>query len=138
MQFHLLDLIIYFFFNKLLLLQPTSPIRNEKDLIRVFSKLNNDTELVKSVTRAQNNPEYNMMYEDENGYLKNFSKNKIKRRQDSKAFYSANGSMYLYAAKDSSLNLSKILRVKKVVMDKISSLDIDDEYDWGIVSKFIK
>jgi len=127
-----------FFFNKLLLLQPTLPIRNEKDLIRVFSKLNHDTQLVKSVTRAQNNPEYNMMFEDENGYLKNFSKNKIKKRQDSKEFYSANGSMYLYAVKEGSLNLSKILRVKKVVMDKISSLDIDDEYDWSIVSKFIK
>ena len=127
-----------FFFNKLLLLQPTSPIRNGNDLIRVFSELNDETDLVKSVTKAQNNPEYNMMYEDKNGYLKNFLKNKSKRRQESREFFSANGSMYLYAVRTNNLDFNKIVKTKKVVMDKISSLDIDDEYDWKIVSKLIK
>ena len=50
-------------FNKVLLLQPTSPIRKEEDLNKVFKSFNNQLDMVMSVALSKVSPEFNL-YED--------------------------------------------------------------------------
>ena len=46
--------------------------------------------------------------------------------------------MYLINAINDKIDLSKLKNIKKIVMDPLRSIDIDDDFDWEIAKMIIK
>ena len=67
-----------------------------------------------------------------------FFDKKIARRQDSEKYYFANGSMYLIRISDKKIDLGKINKIKKIIMNQINSIDIDNEDDWLIAEQILR
>ena len=125
-------------YEYVILLQPTSPFRTSKHIdaaVELLVKKNSSA--IISVTKAINNPLWANTI-PENGSMDNFIQENIKnkRSQDLPIFYELNGAIYL-------INSRKILEentffLKKGVfsyeMDRISSIDIDTNYDFLIAS----
>ena len=125
-------------YEYVILLQPTSPFRTSIHIdaaVELLVKRNSSA--IISVTKAINNPLWANTI-PENGSMDNFIQENIKnkRSQDLPIFYELNGAIYL-------INSRKILEentffLKKGVfsyeMDRISSIDIDTNYDFLIAS----
>ena len=94
--------------------------------------------MVMSVALSKVSPEFNL-YEDASfGMIKKVSNKNIIRRQDSKNYYYANGSMYLINCKKTDINLSKMKKIKKIVMNYTNSIDLDDNFDWEIAEMLLR
>ena len=124
-------------FNKILLLQPTSPIRDKQDLIKLYKLYSKDVDMVLSVCKSKVTPDYGLYVESQNQFLSKTTSKKITRRQDSEAFFYANGSMYLIRYGEKKIKLSEIQRLKKLEMSLYYSVDIDEQYDWEIAEHLI-
>ncbi|WP_146777999.1 acylneuraminate cytidylyltransferase family protein [Methanococcus maripaludis] len=117
-----------------MLLQPTSPLRDEKDIINAYKILvEKNANSVVSVSEADHSPLLcNTLPEDLN--LDDFLNMKnISRRQDLPKYYRINGAIYVF--KIDYLIKYKIFYHDKCyayVMDKISSVDIDDIVDFKL------
>jgi CMP-N,N'-diacetyllegionaminic acid synthase len=119
------------FFSKVILLQPTSPIREIKHLSDALSLYNDDLEMVVSVTESDANPYYNLFEEGESGYLKKSKESNFVRRQDCPKVFKYNGSIYIIntkALKTNSINC--FTKIKKCIMENKYSIDLDTEFDW--------
>jgi len=120
-------------FDHFVLLQPTSPFRTAQHIKEALSLYNKDLEMVVSVIETKSNPYYVLREEDENGYLKPSKTSNAIRRQDVPKVWEINGAIYIIsidAIKKKPLN--KFSKVKKYVMDELSSHDIDTILDWKI------
>ena len=126
-------------YQYLLLLQPTSPFRLTKHIKQAIELYDESLDMIVSVKETKSNPYYNLFEEDESGFL-NISKPKeIVGRQHAPTVYEYNGAIYLMSI--SSLKkrpISKFKKVKKMVMGKYHSLDIDDEIDWKMAELILK
>jgi CMP-N,N'-diacetyllegionaminic acid synthase len=123
------------YFNKTLLLQPTSLFRFRSDYERCSELLDISTDIVISVSESKANPYFNLFEESENGFLKKCKQANYLRRQDCPKVYEYNGSLYLM--KTSSLikfGLHNMPKIKKFVMPFERSIDIDDQYDWDLAT----
>jgi CMP-N,N'-diacetyllegionaminic acid synthase len=133
-----------FKFERILLLQPTSPLRIVDDYLRLCSLMDQGYEMVVSVKKSKQNPYYNLFEEDDEGFLIKSKPGSFTCRQDCPEVFEYNGSMYL-AKKESLLKfgLHGMTKVKKMLMSEELSVDIDDHFDWAIAealfsnSKFI-
>jgi N-acylneuraminate cytidylyltransferase len=124
-------------FDKILLLQPTSPFRVIDDYINLCKLLRDTIDMVVSVKKSKLNPYYNLFEEDESGSLKKSKDGNFVCRQDCPEVYEYNGSMYL-TKKESFLiyGLHGMSKVKKMLMPDERSIDIDDPIDWLIAEFF--
>jgi len=115
-------------------LQPTSPFRKIQDLDAAFDEfIRSEAYVLYSVVESDTNPYFNMVQLDENGnaHLSKKLEGELSRRQDAPKVYTINGSMYFYQR-------NHLLRAKGLhcererifIMDKISSVDIDNELDF--------
>lgn len=125
-------------FDKILLLQPTSPIRDEKDLFAMYDCFEKDVDIVMSVCESKILPGFNLYRDIGKEQIEKYSNEYLTRRQDSKRYYYANGSMYLINAVNDKIDLSTAKIIKKVVMDASRSVDIDDNFDWEIAKMVLK
>jgi len=126
-------------FDTILLLQPTSPFRNQIDFISLYNEFENNTDMVVTVKLAKENPYYNLFEENNEGYLFKSKIGSFNRRQDSPAVYAFNGSMYLINVK--SIKRSKIQdfkKIKKILMPDERSVDIDTLADWTLAEFYLK
>ena len=118
-------------YEALLLLQPTSPFRKKEHIEAALAMYNKDTEMITGVTETEVNP-YNILYEeDTTGFLQKSKSAQFTRRQDCPVVWQMNGAIYLInlkALKEKG-NIA-LLKKQKLVMDKVSSLDIDTPMDW--------
>ncbi len=124
-------------------LDPTSPLRNIDDIKRVVEILTGEPNIksVFSVCEAYKNPYFNMVEEDENGYVQLSKKpaKSISRRQDAPKVYEMNASIYAMWKKD--LLLEKTFftdRTKIYVMPRERSCDIDSPLDFKFVEFLMK
>ncbi len=121
-------------FKTLILLQPTSPFRTEKQLREALKLYTGKEDMVVSVTAAKSNPYYNLMEETKNGFLKKskLTKSPITRRQDVPPVYEINGAIYIINVMSflKKGGLSNFNRIKKYLMPPKDSLDIDSPLDW--------
>lgn len=127
-------------YDYIVLLQPTSPIRNQKDIINSINKVKKDKLLkLTSLSKSLEHP-YETVYLKNRTFLSFFPKKSLTRRQDfDKESYFINGSLYIYHK--SLIEGKKINNIDKngfYVMKKINSFDIDDYEDLEIVRKIIK
>lgn len=121
-------------YDRIVLLQPTSPFRRAEDIRGAIDCFSPDIDMVVTVKEAASNPYYNSFEEDADGYLC-ISKGdgKYVRRQDAPKAWEYNGAVYVINARElERRNMSEFRRVKKYEMDDLHSLDLDTPFDWKI------
>jgi N-acylneuraminate cytidylyltransferase len=120
-------------FKGLVLLQPTSPLRNSQHVTEALELFSENIDLIVSVKITSANPYYVLFEENPDGYLELSKKGHFTRRQDCPVVYERNGAIYIY-------NLMNSYQVpvfqKKYIMDEFVSIDIDNEFDW-MLAEFI-
>ncbi|MEN2400314.1 acylneuraminate cytidylyltransferase family protein [Flavobacterium sp. MC2016-06] len=125
-------------FDFVLLLQPTSPFRNNEDIENLFLNYSDDTEMVVTVKNSKENPYFTLFEENEFGFLDKSKIGDFQRRQDCPEVFAFNGSMYLF--KVSALlekKISEFKKIKKVVMPEERSIDIDTIADWTLAEFYL-
>lgn len=120
-------------------LDPTSPLRTISDIQACLSLLDNNTDVVITAYPAEKNPYFNMVEFKENGKIglvKPPSKN-IVRRQDAPKVYAMNASIYVwhrYSLRDTLWDS----RINLYIMPRERSVDIDSEIDFRLVELLMK
>lgn len=121
--------------ERLVDLQPTSPLRRTEDISRALA-VNIHAELVVSVGEAQANPYFNLVEEGSDGYIHLSKGDGTTRRQDAPQVYALNGSIYVWQptalvrAAEHGLWSAKALAY---VMPAWQSIDIDtlDDFEYA-------
>lgn len=122
-----------------ILLQPTSPFRTGKHISEALNLYNENLEMIASVKETRSNPYFVLKEEDEDGFLIPSKVSSVIRRQDTPNVWELNGAIYIIsteAIKKRKINQFK--KVKKYVMDELSSHDIDTLLDWKLAEVIIK
>lgn len=120
-------------YDRVVLLQPTSPLRRAEDVAGACELWNENLDMVVSVCPAKTNPYFNAYETDENGFL-HISKGDGKytlRRQDAPEVMEYNGAVYVMSVE--SLRRSAMNKFRRVIpfrMPAERSVDIDNEWDW--------
>lgn len=127
-------------FSKIVLLQPTSPLRTTADIKGAVSLWHPDIDMVVSVCEADANPYYNAFETDPEGRL-HISKGdgKFTRRQDAPKVWQYNGAVYVIST--SSLEKGPMSGFRDILpypMPKERSLDLDTPLDWRIAEMLMK
>ncbi len=128
------------FFDRVMLLQPTSPLRTAADIRRCFALMEEkDANSVVSVCEMEHSPLWsNTLGEDlcmdkfrQGNYCET-------RRQDLPVYYRLNGALFLVNREE--LEQSQMLRHKSYayIMPTERSIDIDTEFDFKIVECYMR
>jgi CMP-N,N'-diacetyllegionaminic acid synthase len=122
------------------LLQPTSPLRNEKYIDEAIEKiLNTGGDSAITVCKVKHHPYWNFIFDHDR--LNPFLNNDLKstRRQELPLTYAPNGAVYV-VRRDVLLNQNSILGkdIRAVVMPVEESIDIDGYFDWFIAEMVLK
>jgi len=129
-------------FEYMVMLQPTSPLRNEKhinDAIHLLEKKN--ASAVVSVCKTEHNPLWSNTL-PKNFSMQGFFNNNVfnKRSQDLKSYYRLNGAIYI--CKINSFLKEKSFFLKKKIyafeMPQEESIDIDTEFDFKMAKALMK
>jgi CMP-N,N'-diacetyllegionaminic acid synthase len=128
-------------YDYIVLLQPTSPLRDEKDIDEALELLiKKDADAVVSVCEMDHSPLWsNTLPEDKS--MTNFLKDEVlnKRSQDLDTYYRLNGAIYI--CKTDILLKEKTFFIKdnifSYIMDRKSSIDIDEELDFKIAKAIL-
>lgn len=119
-------------YDRVVLLQPTSPLRRTEDLRNAIDLWNDDIDMVVSVCEAATNPYYNAYETDAEGNL-HISKGdgKYTRRQDAPKVWEYNGAVYVMKA-DSlrKMHYAQFPKRRPYVMPTERSVDLDTPADW--------
>lgn len=124
-------------YKRLVLLQPTSPLRSIEDVSGSLTLYSDDIDMVVSVTKSH--APAVLCNDDEEGYVQLVFNNNAAGRQELQDMYEFNGAVYV-------MNIQALLKkgiagfTKKVkyVMSKEHSVDIDDIIDFKLVETMIK
>ena len=126
-------------FDTVILLQPTSPLRtgiHVKEALQLWSP---NVDMVVSVKETDANPYYVLFEDDEAGYLQKSKDGDFTRRQDCPKVWELNGAIYIFKVKDGEpVPAIEAKRKVKYVMDKWSSVDVDDEVDLLTIESIIR
>jgi N-acylneuraminate cytidylyltransferase len=125
------------YYDVLVLLQPTSPLRKASQVEQALSLYNDSLDMVVSV--KESHAASVICKENENGFLEFCFNKSSSRRQDTSSYYEYNGAIYIINIERlKEKSLSGFTKIKKYVMDELSSVDIDIPLDWIIVESIIK
>lgn len=123
-------------YDYIVLLQPTSPLRNQKHIDEAIELLNEkDANAVISVCETEHSPLWcNTLDEELN--MSNFLPKEVlnKRSQDLPKYYRINGAIYICKTEELLKNKGFFLKEKvfAYIMDKKDSVDIDEEIDFKL------
>ncbi len=126
-------------FEKIMLLQPTSPFRIKKDFEQINELYNkNNVDMVVSVKKSKESPYFTLFEEDENNRLKKIiTSSTFTTRQECPPVYVYNGSMYLVnVPRFNEMNSFNFQNIIKYEMPESRSVDIDTELDWILAEYF--
>ena len=121
-------------YDYIVLLQPTSPLRNEKHLDEAIELLEEkNADAIVSVCEMDHSPLWsNTLPKD--GSMKSFLKEEVlnKRSQDLDKYFRLNGAIYVCKIDKFLENKGFFLKenIYAYKMDKKNSIDIDDEFDF--------
>lgn len=118
-------------YDRLLLLQPTSPFRRKEHIAAALEAFDDATEMIVGVKETDANPYYVLFEEDAQGVLQKSKAASFTRRQDCPKVWQINGAIYLIAVnKLKERGDIVLLHKKKLLMDAVSSVDLDTPLDW--------
>lgn len=121
-------------YDRMVLLQPTSPLRTADDVRRCLDLYTPDCDMVVSVCEAATNPYYNAYESDASGYL-HISKGDghYTRRQDAPKVWEYTGAVYVINC-GSLLRgpMSEFTRRIPCEMERERAVDLDTPLDWLI------
>ncbi len=128
-------------YNYLLLLQPTSPLRNAADIDSAIEKLKEKAATALISTKTIDNKILKAFKNNKKGYLEGVSNNDypFMRRQDLPIVYMPNGAIYIVKVED--FLKSKQLFTDKTISFEMSvekSLDIDTMEDLDRIKAFLR
>ncbi len=125
--------------KNIVLLQPTSPFRNAKHIREALALYDDNLEMIVSVSQTKANPYFVLFEEDEFGYLQKSKNGNFNSRQEAPKVWEYNGAIYVINPNALRLRkLNEFKKVKKYVMDEVSSHDIDTMLDWLIAEAIIE
>ena len=125
--------------DKIILLQPTSPFRTKNHINEAINEYSPLIDMVVSVKETSANPYFVLREESDQGFLEPSKSANFIRRQDCPIVYELNGAIYIINPDSIKLTpMHEFKKVKKFVMDEVSSIDIDNHIDWRIAEMFIK
>lgn len=117
----------------LVLLQPTTPFRTATHIREALELFDEETEMVVSVKETKANPYYVLREENPQGWLVKSKEGAFVRRQDCPKVYEVNGGIYIMRVNSlKKMPPGMFAKVRKYVMDEISSHDIDTLLDWEV------
>ena len=122
----------------IVLLDPTSPIRNKNDIeemINIF--LNRRPDLVVAVRKSKRNPYFNMLKMNKKGYGQLVLKGDFVRRQDVPPVFDITNNCWIFSRKAILENLRIPYKTIPYVIDGLYT-DIDNESDLKIYECFLK
>ena len=128
-------------YDYIVLLQPTSPLRNEKHIDEAIELLEEkQADAIVSVCEMDHSPLWsNTLPKD--GNMRGFLREEIlnKRSQDLEKYYRLNGAVYICKTDKLLENKSFFLKdnIFAYIMDRKSSIDIDEEIDFEIAKVLI-
>jgi CMP-N,N'-diacetyllegionaminic acid synthase len=126
------------YFDLVLLLQPTSPFRNQQDFENLIQSYDDEVEMIVSVKKAKENPYFTLFEENESGFLDKSKKGNFQRRQECPDVFAFNGSMYLMKVSAlKSKTISEFINIKKIIMPEERSIDIDTMADWTLAEFYL-
>ena len=128
-------------YSYLVLLQPTSPLRDEKDIDEAISKLIQEKDATALISVKEiDNKILKAFKINNNGYLEGLSNNKypFMRRQDLPKVFMPNGAIYI-------ISINEFLKTKRLfsdnaisyLMNEEKSLDIDTIDDFEKIKNYI-
>lgn len=121
-------------FEVFLSLPTTSPLRGKEDVEKCLTELDDQTDMVVTVTPAARSPYFNMLIRSEDGCSEVVIRNdSIRRRQDAPTVYDMTTVAYVsrpgFILENSGVFAGK---VKSVIVPKERAVDIDDEFDFMV------
>lgn len=128
-------------YDRVVLLQPTSPLRTPEDVAECERLYSPDIDMVVTVTPARCNPYYNCFETDPVTGMLHISKGDgtLTRRQDAPPAWEYNGAVYVINPRSiRQLPMGKFTRRIPVEMPPERSLDLDTPIDWAVMEMTIK
>jgi CMP-N,N'-diacetyllegionaminic acid synthase len=126
-------------FDRIILLQPTSPFRTGFHIQQALALYEEDLDMIVSVKETKANPYYNLFEENEEDLLVLSKPSNFDRRQDCPAVYELNGAIYIINNRSLKNGpISHFSRIKKYVMPEENSIDLDTELDWIIADAVMR
>lgn len=129
------------YYDAVVLLQPTSPLRRPEDINAALALYNPElVDMVVTVTEAAANPYYNCFETDSEGYL-HVSKGDglLTRRQDAPRAWEFNGAVYVINPQSiRQMSLGEFPRRVPSPMPRERSIDIDSKLDLLIAEIILK
>lgn len=124
-------------YKKLVLLQPTSPLRTSEDVKGAMELFRDDIEMVVSVMKSH--APAVLCKEDEEGFVQLIYNKKANGRQLQTEMYEFNGAIYVMSVESLlEKGLGGFTKRVKYIMPKEHSFDIDDIYDFWQVEAILK
>jgi len=125
------------FYDVIVLLQPTSPLRNANHVKEALNQYNDKFDMVASVKVSKSASV--LCIENKDGNIVSCFNQAGSRRQTLSSYYEYNGAVYV-------INIEQLKKKgmycfnhnKKYLMDEIYSVDIDTPFDWIIVETILK
>ena len=128
-----------YFPDTIILLQPTSPFRKAEHIIEALELFNQGIEMVVSVKESSLNPYFNLFEENKDGWLVKSKKGNFSSRQLCPRVWEYNGAIYIINVdRLKKKPITDFKRIRKYLMDDISSHDIDTIIDWELAEIFAK
>ncbi len=127
-------------FDKVCLLQPTSPLRTVEDVERCLELYTPEVDMVVSVVEATSNPYYNCFETSPSTGFLHISKGDgmLTRRQDAPPAWEYNGAVYVInpeAIRRSPFGAMQ--RRRPCVVSRDHSIDLDTPLDWAVAETII-
>ncbi len=117
------------FYDAIVLLQPTSPLRTVEEVRNAIELFDNNIEMVVSV--KESHAAGLICEENEAGFIELIFAGNIDRRQDLKPYYEYNGAIYIINIESlKTKSMKEFRKIKKMVMSELHSIDIDTLLDW--------
>lgn len=124
-------------YKKLVLLQPTSPLRTSQDVEGAMALYRDDVDMVVSVMKSH--APAVLCNENEEGFVELVYNKNAAGRQQLQDMYEFNGAVYVISIQSLlDKGLAGFTRKVKYLMSKEHSVDIDDIYDFYQVETIIK
>lgn len=125
-------------YDRILLLQPTSPFRKETHVREALSLYHPGLDMVASVKITNANPYFNLFEENPDEFLSRSKPGSFTRRQDCPVVYEFNGAIYIMNAQSLKIGPhTKFAKIRKYVMTEEDSLDLDTNLDWIIAEAIL-